>query len=172
MIQLNKHIQLFIRDILQCPRCGCEDTFVVSSTKMYENGITQDFTKLYCPYEGISTDVNFNESIKNIFLDNEFKSVSIVSNSEEVESFDEFEFQLISALLSKNAHIPDFKQDLINYLIEEFLCLKTKDKEKEENYLNLLDINAIYKDNSDNNKVYVIISDPKLLTQKQDLNYQ
>lgn len=169
-IPLTNHIQLFIRDILQCPRCGCDDTFVVSSTKIDQNGITQDFTKLYCPCEGISAEINFNEAIKNIFVNNEFNTVSIVVNLEEINTFNKFEFQLISALLSEGASVPTFKQDIVKSLIEEFLCLKANDDTK-ENYINLLDINAIYKDNSDVNKVYVVINDSKLLTQKQNLNY-
>lgn len=167
-IPLTNHIQIFIRDILQCPRCGCDDTFVVSSTKIDQNGITQDFTRLYCPHEGVSAEINFNEAIKNTFLSNEFKNISIISNLEEIDTFDEFEFQLISALLSENASIPIFKQDTLKTLIEEFLCLKTKEK---ESYINLLDIDAIYKDNSDINKVYIIIKDTNLLTKKQNLNF-
>ena len=165
-MQLNKELQLFIRDILQCPQCGGENTFVVSATKVDLNGITRDFTRFYCQTDGLSAEFNFDEAIKNTIVSNKFTKVNVVCNDVSLGEFDKFEFKLVSANIVENPTIPLFKLDEKKGLVEEFLSLNDDEK-----YINLTDIHELFKDSEDPSKVYIILKEENLLTDTNNINF-
>lgn len=165
-MQLSKEFKIFIRDIIQCPQCGGENTFVVSATKVDTNGITRDFTKFYCQSDGLSAEVNFDDAIKNTIVSNKFTKVSVVCNDVNLGEFDKFEFKLVAADIVENPVIPFFKLDEKKSLVEEFLSLNNDEK-----YINLMDIYELFKDSEDPSKVYILLKEEKFLTDKTNINF-